>query len=374
MPGLIHEDNVQVTLVNKPAAGVALQMPAAGSGGLRTPGEAGYANGDLMPCIASNQSSGGSDWVFFIGTYVTGTPNTVTKFAILSSSNASADVDFSAGGDVVLSVQIPAAFGQYWTTLQKTFNPGGRLTPVSGDPIGASANTTSLWYTPYIHDVIGLWNGAMWVPTEFVETQLALGTLTAGIGYDVFAYLNNGAFALEKLAWTSATVRATPVTLQDGRYCKSGDKTRLLIGSFYATSTTQTQITSTMIGVSNVYNKVKRGISKNIGSSNHSYASSTSRLYNNGSTNLVSAMISIAASWTARAAATISNTGGLIIVGRNGASYVEERAQAAGAYTTARAQDEFTSVPGLITIEIRERTDGATADFDWGLLGVMIEW
>lgn len=374
MAGLFHKDNVQVTLANKPAAGVALQMPAAGAGGLRTPGEAGYANGDLMPCIASNQSSGGSDWVFFIGTYVTGSPNTVTKFAILSSSNAGADVDFSAGGDVVLSVQIPAAFGQYWTALQKTFNPGGRLTPVSGDPIGASANTTSLWYTPYIHDVIGLWNGAMWVPTEFVETQLALGTMTAGLVYDIFAYLNNGVLALEKLAWTNATTRATAVTLQDGRYCKSGDKTRLLLGSVYATSTTQTQITSTLNGVSNVYNRVKRQLSKNMGSSNHSYASSTHRLYNNGSTNLVTALISIAASWTGMAAAVISNTGGLISIGRNGALYREERAAASGSYTTARAQDELTLVPGLVTLEIRERTDGASADFDWGSLSVNVEW
>lgn len=118
---------------------------------------------------------------------------------------------------------------------------GGRLTPSAGIPVIASNVTgaTSIYYTPYINNIITLWDGSKWTPTIFSETQLVIGagSLTAGKGYDVFGYLNAGVFAMESLAWASGVARATAITLQDGRYCKSGDKTRLYLGSFYARTT-----------------------------------------------------------------------------------------------------------------------------------------
>lgn len=119
--------------------------------------------------------------------------------------------------------------------------PGGRLTPTTGVPVITSnvSTGTHIYYTPYIHDVIELWNGTYWQPITFTEYNITIGagSLTAGKGYDIFAYLNAGALALETLIWTSGTARATAITLQDGRYCKSGDKTRLYLGSFYARTT-----------------------------------------------------------------------------------------------------------------------------------------
>jgi hypothetical protein len=113
---------------------------------------------------------------------------------------------------------------------------------------------TSIYYTPYNHNLISLWNGVRWQTVEFAETTLALGTLTASKPYDVFAYLNAGVLALELLAWTSDTVRATDVTRQDGRLCKSGDKTRLLLGTIYTVSTTATERSKINLNVANCYN------------------------------------------------------------------------------------------------------------------------
>jgi len=78
------------------------------------------------------------------------------------------------------------------------------------------------------------------VTVTSAEFSLALGTLSASIGYDVFCYNNAGVATLEFLAWTSSTTRATALTQQDGVLVKTGDATRRYLGSFYTTSTTTT--------------------------------------------------------------------------------------------------------------------------------------
>jgi hypothetical protein len=138
----------------------------------------------------------------------------------------------------------------------------GRLTLTTGLPITTADVTaaTNIYFTPLNGNVVTLWNStlSLWQTVAFSETTLALGTLTSGKCYDVFGYLSSGVLALEALVWTSDLVRATAVTLQDGRYCKSGDKTRLYLGTFYTTSTTTTEDSLTKRYLFNQYNRVKR--------------------------------------------------------------------------------------------------------------------
>lgn len=177
------------------------------------------------------------------------------------------------GADWVVGVQAsgPAVKELLLSDVRKytsqNYIPGGRLTLESGVPISTTDQSakTTIYYTPFVHNVINLWDGANWAPTEFTETSLALGTITSARPYDVFGYLSGGSLTLELLAWTNDTTRATAVTLQDGRYCKSGDKTRLLLGTFYTTSTTTTEDSgfgSTTAPSKrylwNAYNRVKR--------------------------------------------------------------------------------------------------------------------
>lgn len=162
--------------------------------------------------------------------------------------------------------------------------PGGRLTGTAGVPVVTQdvPNIITLYYTPYTHNVVSLWDGTRWSPITFAETSLSLGTLTAAIGHDVFAYLSGGSLALEILAWTSATARATEVTLQDGRYCKSGDKTRLYLGSFYTSSTTQTQDILIQRFLYNYYNRIQKRAFKSGGTAHTMAASQTTREWNAG--------------------------------------------------------------------------------------------
>lgn len=139
---------------------------------------------------------------------------------------------------------------------------------------------TSIYYTPYNHNLISLWNGYRWQTLEFSELTLAIGTVTSGKPFDIFAYIDSGAVALEKLEWTSDTVRATEVSRQDGRWCKTGDKTRLLLGTFYSDSTTTTQNSLTKRYLSNIYNKLPFKMFVAESASSYTYTTATWRQVN----------------------------------------------------------------------------------------------
>lgn len=160
--------------------------------------------------------------------------------------------------------------------------PGGRLTLESGVPVSVTdqAGKTNVFYTPYTSNIIALWDGNLWKCITFSEVTQALGTLTAATCYDVFGYLSAGALATELLAWTNSTTRATTVTLQDGRYCKNGDKTRLYLGTFYTSTTTATNDIFIARLLFNAYNRVSRTAFV-YATTAHTYASSTKRPWDN---------------------------------------------------------------------------------------------
>lgn len=91
--------------------------------------------------------------------------------------------------------------------------------------------------------------------------------------------------SLEHLAWTNDSTRATGITQQD-RLCKSGDKTRLLMGTFYTTATTTTEDSLRRRYLYDVYNRVMRTNAVAY-STEHTYATNTARQMNAVSTNQI---------------------------------------------------------------------------------------
>jgi hypothetical protein len=126
-------------------------------------------------------------------------------------------IDGSSGAGVAVNFTTNVRIGIGPMTETTTFfpGPGGRLSLVNGSPVGDSgtAGAGTLWYMPYIHDRIVLWDGvglrSVQIPPGL---QYNFSGLTVGIGYDVFGYLTAaGVLAMEILAWTSGTARsATP--------------------------------------------------------------------------------------------------------------------------------------------------------------------
>ena len=237
----------------------------------------------------------GTAWEVARNCTYTHSGTTLTRGTLEDSSTGSA---LNLTGSAVVSVVATAAFGNRAEMALQAITPGGRLTTESGVPVSTSDRTaqSTLYYTPYVHNIINLWDGAEWKPISFTEhtvTGAALTGLTSGKPYDVFAYLDSGALATELLVWTNDTTRATAVTLQDGRYCKSGDKTRLLLGTIYTTGTTTTEDSAEKRYVANVYNLRRRALRKNDSSTSWSYGTAAWRAANDSTSNRVTVLVSV---------------------------------------------------------------------------------
>jgi len=114
---------------------------------------------------------------------------------------------------------------------------GGRLTLETGVPVSTSDQTaaTTLYYTPYIHDMISLFDGTRWIPYTFTERSVAIPTTTSTPS-DVFLYDNSGTLTLSTTDWTNDTTRATALTTQNGRYVKSGATGYRYLGTIRTTA------------------------------------------------------------------------------------------------------------------------------------------
>lgn len=270
---IAHKNRVQMTVSGTPGTGTITLGSA--SSGYQSFSSAHGANATVDVLITD-----GTAWEVARSCTYTHSGTTLSRGTLEASSTGSA---ISLTSSAVVA-QIPTAqWGNWLESAMQAVIPGGRLTLESGVPVSTADQTakTTIYYTPYVHDTIPLWDGARWVPTTFAETSLALGTLTSDKNYDVFGYLSSGVLAMELLAWTSDSARATAVTLQDGRYCKSGDKTRLLLGTLRTASTTTTADALATRYVSNAYNQVPRRFYAN-SSTSHTYTTGAWREWNGG--------------------------------------------------------------------------------------------
>lgn len=90
--------------------------------------------------------------------------------------------------------------------------PQGRLTPTSATPIIATGVTsgTAVYYTPYVGNLVPIYNGSSMIPTEFAELTLTLSASHAlSTFYDVFVFSNSGVLTLATgPAWTTMTAGA----------------------------------------------------------------------------------------------------------------------------------------------------------------------
>jgi len=198
----------------------------------------------------------------------------------------------------------------------------GRLTLTSGTPVTTSDVTgaSTIYFTPYNGNCLSLYNGSNWQTVQFDETSLALGTLTSGKNYDIFAYDNSGTIDLEMIEWTNDTTRATDLTMQDGVLIKSGDATRRYLGSFRTTSTTTTEDSNVNRFLFNNYNRRHRSLKKINTGTVWTYATSTWRYSNNDSTqkiNIIAGLSDVCFNISVNGNISTTGSAGLIGIGWN---------------------------------------------------------
>lgn len=187
----------------------------------------------------------------------------------------------TADGDSVRFEQLPFSVCDF------------RLTLTTGVPVTITDVTgaTTIYASPYGGTSIGLYDGTNWHVRTSAEFSLALGTLTSGKPYDVFCYDNSGVPTLESLVWTSDTARATALTLQNGVLVKSGATTRRYLGTFYTTSTTQTEDSIANRYLWNYYKRADREMFVHDTTDTWNYTTSTTRQANGATSNQLNFLI-----------------------------------------------------------------------------------
>lgn len=152
------------------------------------------------------------------------------QFVTGLNSDAAPTCNTPAGGGNVSASGTPAV-GQIgrWvtsTTIEGfSFNvtPQGRLTLTSGTPVLTSTTTaqTTVYYTPYVGDIVPLYDGTNVVPTVFSEISQATTDATkspAAVAnnsvYDIFVWNDSGTIrATRGPAWTNDTTRSAGTAL-----------------------------------------------------------------------------------------------------------------------------------------------------------------
>ena len=193
---------------------------------------------------------------------------------------AYAELTNRATGDVVLEADHDQ-IRENFDALSIGMTPGGRLCGVTADPAGDSPSTATLYYTPYLHNGVKLYDGANWVYYNFSEISLSLTGLTDAYNHDVFLYNNAGTLTLETTQWTNATTRATAITRQDGVYVRSGSTGRLYLGTIRASATGQTIDSVAFRYIWNMYNRIVKNVLITDTTDSWTYSTATWRSWNN---------------------------------------------------------------------------------------------
>lgn len=235
----------------------------------------------------------------------------------------------------------------------------GRLTLTAATPVTTADVTaaTTLRFALYKGNRIALYDGvSAWNVRTFTELSIAVPATTSQM-YDVWIFDNSGTPALELLAWTNDTTRATALVLQDGIFVKTGATTRRYVGSFRTTTVSgQTEDSFANRLVWNLYNRVRRGFRVTEATSSWAYTLATFRQARATATNQVAVVVGVAeALLSVRVRANVANTtGGVNVsvgIGEDSTSTVATgclmQMVAAGANVIAAASAELEKYPAV---------------------------
>jgi len=172
----------------------------------------------------------------------------------------------------------------------------GRITLTTGVPVTTSDVTaaTTIYFTPFNGNEIVLYSGSAWALLTFSEVSLAVPGTTDTL-YDLWAYNNGGAVALEALAWTNDTTRATALATQDGVLVKSGAATRRYLGSFRTTGVNgQTEDSAAKRYIWNYTHRRPRSLRVLESTNSWAYTTATMRQARGSTANQVDVVVGVA--------------------------------------------------------------------------------
>jgi hypothetical protein len=201
------------------------------------------------------------DWERGFATFINDTGPQLVRSLVMDSSNSGNLVDFTS------DVRVGSA--PMSETIDTSFVPGGRLSVSATNPVSDGESDT-LYYVPYFHDDIPLFNGYGLQKIHASSTSISVADLPANSAYDVFGYISSASkstMSLELSVWTDPNTRKDGLIYANGFPCKASDFTRRYLGSFYMGTDGLLQDWNNYQGItqnpskrflSNLYNRVRR--------------------------------------------------------------------------------------------------------------------
>lgn len=198
-------------------------------------------------------------------------------------------------------------------------DPGGRLTPSTGEPVITSDVTAAgtIYYTPYKSNYAKLYNGSNWYPVQFSELSQALSdasksplAATTNAVYDMFLWNDAGTLRCTRgPAWSSSTTRGTGAGTTElervqGTYVNAEDITNgplaqrgLYVGTIATNGSTQMAVmlfpsaaaggSANRVDVWNMYNRVRIASTMRASDNTWTYTSFTKRAANASNSNRI---------------------------------------------------------------------------------------
>lgn len=229
---------------------------------------------------------------------------------------------YSGSGSAALHDETPASRATQALTNQPLC-VSGRLTLTSGSPIMPADVTaaTTIYYTPYVGNLIDIYDGTQFLQTLFAELSLALDSDSGHTGYhqsgknfDLFVISDSGTVRLGSgPAWTDDTTRSAAVSLLLGRWTNTSSITirfgsssgntvsvaagrATLVGTFRASANGQTEWSpnpsaasggsNNKLFLDNAYNGVRISALERESASSWNYTTATWRPYNGATSNV----------------------------------------------------------------------------------------
>jgi hypothetical protein len=246
-----------------------------------------------------------------IHTYVAGSSTNLATYtdAALTVANANPVVCDSAGRAVIFLQNLPykiVVADSADVTLYSQDNVNGsapavrtacngRITGTTASPVTDTAGSATIYFTPYLGNSVSLYtSGGAWVTSTFSEVSLALGADASATNYDLFLQNVGGTLTLKRVAWSSATARASALALQDGIYVLGSDLTQRYLGTYRTISTGTVADSVSARFIWNYYNRVPRIMRKIETTDNWNYTVATYQQANNSAANQLSLVVGIA--------------------------------------------------------------------------------
>jgi hypothetical protein len=156
---------------------------------------------------------------------------------------------------------------------------------------------TTLYLTPCYGNRIDL-PDSLGNPQRHTTAEISIAVpATTSQMYDVFVYSSSGTATLELLAWTNDTTRATALVRTNGRWLKTGDLTRMYVGSVRTTTVSgQTEDSAVKRYVWNMYNRAERVLQRLETTASWTYQTATFRQANAAAANQVDVVQGLAES------------------------------------------------------------------------------